>query len=49
MAMLTAAGLGIAFEGKPALRAQISDQLSFSDLSALLYLQSYDRADFITP
>lgn len=47
--MLTAAGLGIAFEGKPALRAQISDQLSFSDLSALLYLQSYDRADFITP
>ena len=47
--MLTQAGLGVAFEGKPALREHASVQLSYSDLSALLYLQAYDRDSFITP
>ena len=47
--MLTKAGLGVAFEGKPALRKRVSVQLSYSDLSALLYLQAYDRDSFITP
>ena len=47
--MLKQAGLGVAFEGKPALREQVSIQFSYSDLSALLYLQAYDRDSFITP
>ncbi len=47
--MLKQAGLGVAFEGKPALREHVSVQFSYSDLSALLYLQAYDRDSFITP
>ena len=47
--MLTQAGLGVAFEGKPALIEHVSVQLSYSDLSALLYLQAYDRDSFVTP
>ncbi len=46
MMMLKAAGLGVAFEGKPALRAQIPVQISHSDLSALLYLQGYSSTEF---
>ena len=41
MMMLQAAGMGVAFEGKPALREAIETQLSYSDLTALLYLQGY--------
>ena len=46
MAMLDHAGLGVAFEGKPALREQINIQLNHTDLSGLLYLQGYHSADF---
>ena len=46
MMMLQEAGLGVAFEGKPALRAAIDTQISYSDLTALLYLQGYDARDF---
>ena len=41
MMMLQAAGMGVAFEGKPALREAIETQISYSDLTALLYLQGY--------
>ena len=47
MMMLQAAGMGVAFEGKAALRAAINLQISFSDLTALLYLQGYSSDDFI--
>ena len=40
MMMLQEAGLGVAFEGKPALRAAIDTQINYSDLTALLYLQA---------
>ena len=46
MMMLQEAGLGVAFEGKPALRATIDTQISYSDLTALLYLQGYEARDF---
>jgi phosphoserine phosphatase len=46
MMMLQEAGLGVAFEGKPALRAAIDTQISYSDLTALLYLQGYEARDF---
>ena len=46
MMMLEAAGMGVAFEGKPALRAAIELQISYSDLTALLYLQGYSSDKF---
>ena len=46
IAMLTHAGLGIAFEGKPALRKQIDLQLNHTDLTGLLYLQGYTSKEF---
>lgn len=48
MMMLQAAGMGVAFEGKPALRAAIDLQISHSDLTALLYLQGYSSDTFST-
>lgn len=47
MAMLSQAGMGVAFEGKPALREQIDLQLNHTDLTGLLYLQGYRSADFV--
>ena len=46
LAMLEAAGLGVAFEGKPLLRDQISYQLNHTDLTGLLFLQGYDTESF---
>ena len=37
--MLSTAGLGVAFEGKPALKQKINTQLDHTDLTGLLYLQ----------
>ena len=37
--MLSTAGLGVAFEGKPALKQKIDTQLDHTDLTGLLYLQ----------
>ena len=48
LAMLTLAGCGVAFHGKPALRQAISLQLNHTDLTGLLYLQGYRATDFVT-
>lgn len=48
MAMLKNAGMGVAFEGKPALREQIEIQLNHTDLTGLLYLQGYRSSDFVS-
>ena len=48
MAMLRSAGMGVAFEGKPALRQHIEIQLNHTDLTGLLYLQGYHSTDFST-
>lgn len=48
MAVLQAAGMGVAFAGKDVLRAAINLQLNHTDLTGLLFLQGYRKADFIT-
>ena len=48
LAMLRAAGMGVAFEGKPLLLAEVAIQLNHTDLRGLLYLQGYKERDFIT-
>ncbi len=44
--MIEAAGLGIAFHGKPALRQVADACIDHGDLTALLYAQGYRREDF---
>jgi len=46
LAMLQAAGLGVALNGKPLLRETVAVQLNHTDLNGLLYLQGYGEADF---
>ncbi len=47
VAMLQAAGLGIAFRPKPMLAAAIPNRVEHADLRALLFAQGYTRADII--
>jgi len=47
LAMIGAAGLGVAFRAKPAVEAQADVAIRHSDLTALLYLQGYRREDFV--
>ena len=44
--MIEAAGLGVAFHGKPALREAAHACIDHGDLTALLYAQGYRREDF---
>ena len=46
LAMLGAAGLGVAFRAKPAVASQARVRVSRAGLAALLYLQGYTRAEF---
>lgn len=48
LAMIRAAGLGVAYRGKPKLRAAADACLDHNDLSALLYAQGYPRCDWMT-
>lgn len=48
LAMLNAAGMGVALHAKPSVQAQSQIRINHGDLTALLYLQGYARADFIT-
>ena len=45
--MLQAAGMGVAFKGKPLLLAKMAIQLNHTDLRGLLYLQGYKERDVI--
>ncbi len=47
LAMLGAAGLGVAAHAKPAVAAAADVRIDHADLTALLYLQGYARADFV--
>jgi len=49
LAMIEAAGLGVAFHAKPAVAAKADVQVIRNDLTALLFLQGYRRDEFITP
>jgi len=44
--MIAAAGLGVAFRAKPALKAAASVAIDHGDLTALLYLQGYRQNEF---
>ena len=46
LAMIEAAGMGVALHAKPAVAARADARIDHGDLSALLYLQGYRRADF---
>ena len=46
--MLRAAGLGVAYRGKPIVRRAIGCQVNHTDLTTLLYFQGYRQADFAT-
>jgi len=45
--MIEAAGLGVAFHGKPALRKAAGARIDHGDLTALLYAQGYRREAFV--
>ena len=46
LGMLGLAGMGVALHAKPAVQAQCALRVNHGDLTALLYLQGYARADF---
>jgi phosphoserine phosphatase len=49
IAMIEAAGLGVAFHAKPKVAEAAAARIDHGDLTALLYLQGYRRADLVTP
>jgi len=46
LGMLHLAGAGVALHAKPSVAAQCALRINHGDLTALLYLQGYSRADF---
>ena len=48
LAMIKAAGLGVAFRAKPIVAAEARARINHGDLTALLYLQGYRAEDFVT-
>ena len=48
LAMIRAAGLGVAFRAKPVVAAAAAASITHGDLTALLYLQGYRRDEFVT-
>ena len=47
LAMINAAGLGVAFRAKPIVAAQASVSIVHGDLTALLFLQGFARHEFV--
>ena len=48
LAMIGAAGLGVAFRAKPIVAEQASAAITHGDLTTLLYLQGYSQAEFVS-
>jgi phosphoserine phosphatase len=48
LAMIEAAGLGVAYHAKPKVAAAAHARIDHGDLTALLYCQGYARSDFVT-
>lgn len=48
LAMLKAAGLGVAFHAKPIVAAEARARIEHGDLTALLFLQGYREEEFVT-
>ena len=49
LAMLDIAGMGVAYRAKPVVAAASRWRINHGDLTALLYLQGYQKDDFIFP
>ena len=47
LAMIKAAGLGVALHAKPHVAAEADVRIDFGDLTALLYLQGYEEEDIV--
>jgi len=47
LAMIQAAGMGVAFHAKPVVAAAARARIDHGDLTALLYLQGYRGSDFV--
>src|SRR5689334_15775687 len=47
LAMIEAAGLGVAYRAKPIVAAQADARVDHTDLTTLLYFQGYSRDDFV--
>lgn len=47
LAMIQAAGLGVAYRAKPIVAAQAHAKVDHADLTALLYFQGYTAAEFV--
>jgi phosphoserine phosphatase len=47
LAMITDAGLGVAYHAKPAVAAAAAARIDHGDLTALLYAQGYARKEFV--
>jgi phosphoserine phosphatase len=47
LAMIKAAGLGVAYRAKPLVAAEARAAIHYGDLTALLYLQGYRRDEFV--
>jgi phosphoserine phosphatase len=48
LAMLEAAGLGVAYHAKPAVAAAAQARVDHGDLTALLYAQGFAAHEFVT-
>ncbi|MEO0544082.1 MAG: phosphoserine phosphatase SerB [Pseudomonadota bacterium] len=48
LAMIEAAGLGVALHAKPSVAAKADVRVDYGDLTALLYLQGYRDSEFVT-
>ena len=46
LAMIEAAGLGVAYRAKPVVAARAAARIDHADLTALLYFQGYRAEDF---
>ena len=47
LAMIRDAGLGVAYHAKPKVAAEAAARIDHGDLTALLYIQGYRRAEFV--
>ena len=49
LAMITAAGLGVAYRAKPVVATKAHARIDHTDLTTLLYFQGYAKAEFAAP
>ncbi|ABD53169.1 phosphoserine phosphatase SerB [Jannaschia sp. CCS1] len=49
LGMLHLAGTGVALHAKPAVQEQAKHRVNHANLTALLFIQGYAKADFVTP